>query len=168
MANTENFSLVKIDISIPNKLEVVWGLLKPKFISGKVRKVLVCCFYIPPKSKKKTALIEHLTLTLQSLKTTYPDAGVLISGDRNHLGTDRLLTIDPALKQIVRVPTRGQNILDVILTDLSIFYEDPISVAPIEVDNPNFGVPSDHKGVVVTPLSNSNQEAKKEKNCSNF
>ena len=49
--------------------------------------------------------------------------------------------------------TRGLNTLDVILTDLHSLYEEPIIVAPIEVDMPESGVPSDHSGVVATPRS---------------
>ena len=84
-------------------------------------------------------MIEHMTLTLQSLLNTFPNAGILISGDRNDLGIDRLLTIDPSLQQIVNKRTRGPRVLDVILTNLSVFFEEPEIVPPIAVDNPAKG-----------------------------
>ena len=92
-----------------------------------------------------------MTLTLQSLRSTFPNAGVIISGDRNDLNIQRLLCIDPSLRQIVQKETRGPNILTVVLTDLAAYYEEPVVVPPIQVDDPSKGVPSDHNGVVVVP-----------------
>ena len=70
-------------------------------------------------------LIDHMTLTLKSLLNSFPNAGILISGDRNDLGIDRLLTIDPSLRQLVNKNTRGLKVLDVILSNLSVFFEEP-------------------------------------------
>ena len=154
-ANSELYHLTKLPIHIPNRLELVWGLLRPKNPTGKVKSIIVCCFYSPPKSKKKTALIDHMTLTIQELRLKYPNAGVILSGDRNDLPIARLLSVDTSLKQIVQKPTRGPNILTVVLTDLKKFYLEPEIIPPIEVDNPDAGgVPSDHDGVIVSPLSN--------------
>ena len=60
-------------------------------------------------------------LAEQSLLNTFPDAGILISGDRNDLGNDRLLSVEPSLRQIVNEGTRGPNILDILLTNLHIY-----------------------------------------------
>ena len=152
VVNTEKFSISKLNISHPNCLEIVWGLLKPHEVTGKINKIIVCCFYCPPKSTRKTVLIEHMTLTLQSLLTTFPKAGVLISGDRNDLSIERLLTVDSSLRQLVLKGTRGLKVLDIVLTNLAVFFQEPVIVPPIQVDNPcKPGVPSDHKGVVVIP-----------------
>ena len=64
VAKTEDFSISKLNISIPGSLEIVWGLLRPVEIAGKITKIILCCFYCPPKSTKKSALIDHMTLTL--------------------------------------------------------------------------------------------------------
>ena len=77
-----------------------------------------------------------MTLTLQHLLTTFPKAAAVISGDRNDLSIVRLLSVDPALRQIVRKNTRGQKILTVVLTDLEVYYEEPVIVDPIDVDDP--------------------------------
>ena len=131
VVNTDKYSVSKLNISIPNNLEIVWGLVKPNEICGKITKIIACSFYCPPKSKKKTSLIDHLTLTLQSLRSDFPTAGVIISGDRNDLSIERLKSIDPSLKQIVTKATRGsKNILTVVLTDLQTYYEDPINCCP--------------------------------------
>ena len=154
VVNTEDFILSKLNIFIPHNLEVVWGLLRPKEITGKITKIILCSFYCPPRSTRKSALIEHMTITLQSLRTTFPKAGVIVSGDRNDLSIAKLQGIDPALSQTVLKGTRGQNILTVILTDLHLFYEEPQIVSPIDVDDPTKpGVPSDHNGVVMSPCT---------------
>ena len=67
----EKFSISKLNISIPRSVEVVWGLLKPKVVSGKIGVIIACCFYSPPRSKKNGALIDHITVTLQSLLITH-------------------------------------------------------------------------------------------------
>jgi hypothetical protein len=40
----EKFTISKLNISIPRSVEVVWGLLRPKFPSGKITTIIVCCF----------------------------------------------------------------------------------------------------------------------------
>ena len=102
-------------------------------------------------------------MTLQSLRTIHPKAGVIISGDRNDLCIQKLLNIDASLKQTVLHPTRGTKILTVILTDLQDFYNDPIIVPPVSVDNPQTGVPSDHMGVVYIPINTVDEVANKQK-----
>ena len=164
VVNTENFSISKLNISIPNNLEIVWGLVKPYEVKVKISKIIVCYFYCLPKSKKKTALIDHMTFTLQSLRSTFPKTGVVISGDINDLSIERLKTVDPSLKQIVRKGTRGPNILTVVLTDMEVFLEEPVIVKPIDVDDPlKGGVPSDHNGVIVIPRSVSEVPVKRQK-----
>ena len=153
VVNTSRFSVSKLNVENSNGLEIVWGIVKPNQVTGKINKIIVCCFYCPPRSKKKTALIEHMTLTVQSLLSVYPKAGILISGDRNDLRIDRLLSVDKSLKQLVKNPTRGPNILTVLCSDLEVYYEEPIVVPPIGVDVPGRGVPSDHQGVVMNPRS---------------
>ena len=165
VVNTEKFSISKLNVAIPQCLEVVWGLMKPVNITGKITKIITCCFYCPPKSTRKTALIEHLTFTLQSLLNTFPNAGIIISGDRNDLSIARLLSVDASLRQIVNRGTRGpEKILDVVLTNLDVYFEEPTIVPPIEVDDPSKGgVPSDHSGVVVNTRTDTNKPAAKHK-----
>ena len=154
---SDSFTITKLNVPIPKGLEVVWGMLKPKVISGKITKILSCCFYSPPRSKSRSTLVDHISLTLQQLLSAHPNAGILISGDRNSLDIPTLLNIDPSLRQLVKKPTRGLRILDIILSNLERFYDEPLIVPPILPDNPNKGVPSDHSGVVATPHTNPSQ-----------
>ena len=148
----ENFTLSKLNIFIPKSVEAVWGLLRPKVIVGQVTTIIVCCFYSPPKSRKKNpALVDHMTETLQCLLSIHSKAGVIISGDRNSLEISALLSVDPALRQIVHQHTHGYKILDVIATNLVSYHNDPEIIPPINPDRPGYGVPSDHMGVSATP-----------------
>ena len=158
---TKNYIISKLNIPIPKTVEVVWGLLKPKIITGNIVAIIVCCFYSPPKSRKNAALLEHLTHTLQALRVTHPHAGVIISGDRNSVDMGALLQIDHTLRQAVNKPTRGYKILDVILSNLHSYYDVPEIVPPIPPDVPGKGAPSDHWGVIATPHTNSTIPQKK-------
>ena len=102
----KNFSLVKLHIEIPKCLEVVWGLLRPNKVIGKLRKIILCSFYSPPRSKKNKSLIDHIAMVLNKLKSEHPDAATIIAGDKNSLDENGILSLDPALVQIVRKNTR--------------------------------------------------------------
>ena len=83
IVNQDRFSVEKLEITIPNNLEVVWGLLKPKFKSFKFKKIILCSFYSPPKSRKNTKLADHIIGTLHMLNTVHPDSGIILGGDKN-------------------------------------------------------------------------------------
>ena len=159
-AKESKFILSKLNIDIPKPLEVVWGLLRPKTPLGDIRKIIICSFYSPPKSKKKSALIDHITITFNKLKIIHPNSAVIIAGDRNDLGESDILSISPSLRQIVLKPTRKNKILEIVITDLHRFYQEPLIVKPVPVDEGSLGVPSDHDGVLVIPLNSSASQAK--------
>ena len=153
----EKFTITKLNIALPKSVEVVWGLLKPKTVSGKFSTIIVCCFYSPPRSRKNSVLIDHITTTLQSLLNIHNNPGVIISGDRNGIDIPSLLSIDPSLRQTVRLPTRGVKILDVIVSNLASYFNEPIIIPPILPDRPGHGAPSDHSGVFAAPKTNQHQ-----------
>ena len=148
----ENFSISKLNIPLPKS-----GLLKPKVVTGKINTIIVCCFYSPPRSRKNRVLIDHLTVTLQSLLNIHTNAGVIICGDRNSIEISALLSIDPSLRQTVRHGTRGQNILDVICTNLARYFSEPVIIPPIQPDRAGHGVQSDHSGVEAIPNTSQGQ-----------
>ena len=154
------FNLSKLNIAIPKPLEVVWGILRPNDIIGGISKIIICSFYSPPASRKKKALIDHITTTMNGLKTTHPKAGIIIAGDKNDLNENEILSISPSLRQIVLKPTRKNKTLTIVITDLHRFYQEPIIVAPVPVDQGVVGVPSDHNGVLVIPLNNLSSTSK--------
>ena len=105
----------------------------------------------------------HITLTLQSLLKIHKDPGIIISGDWNSLDISFLLSADPSLRQIVKVPTRGSNILDIICTNISRFYDDPQIILPLQPGEHGWGAPSDHSGVLATPNTTQNQPLSRNK-----
>ena len=69
--NLKFFSMTKCNIIIPNGLETVWGIMRPKFPSKEICQIICCAFYLPPQSGRNKNLIDHLTTTLQSLLTNF-------------------------------------------------------------------------------------------------
>ena len=52
IVDTTKFSLERLDVQVPNNLEVQWGLVRPKEIlqSTKFKESIFCSFYSPPAS----------------------------------------------------------------------------------------------------------------------
>ena len=101
--------------------------------------------------------MDHLVLTCQSLLTKYPNAGLVIGGDKNEWKIGPLIASLPRLKQIVSLATCNLKTLDVLLTNLWQWYSVPVVVPPVPCDDPTKGVPSDHSTPVAYPLSNNHR-----------
>ena len=154
ISNSRYCSMEKIPISPPKPLELVWALVKPNN-PGKYKQIIVCSFYSPPNTRKSDELLEHMTCNLQQLLLKYPKAGIIIAGDRNSIPIEKLLTIDHSLKQIVTKSTRKNKCLDVILTNMYLYYNEPEIYPPVEPDKE--GHPSDHLVPVSTPRTDVNE-----------
>ena len=111
IANLHKFNLSKLNVKVPRKVEAVWGLLKAKVSEGKSLPIIVCAIYSPPDCKRNAPLINHLTLTLQSLLKIHKNPGIILCGDRNHIEIPSLLSIESSLCQIVTQPTYRTKIL---------------------------------------------------------
>ena len=151
VANIEKYSLQKLSIIIPNNLDVVWGLLKPKFTPVKYRHLIICSFYSPPNKRKNSKMADHLVGTLQMLNTQYPESGIIMGADINSMDIRPILNCGLKLKNIVTEPTINGKILDVIFTNLGSYYNCPVITAPLLPDNPDTAQPSDHFVPVATP-----------------
>ena len=159
------FVLTQLDpscMSVDDSLEVCWGLLKPKQPTGPIKSIIVCSFYIPPYSKKKSALIEHISLNYFILKSQHPDAAFLCGGDKNDLNIQLLLDINPTFRQIVTQPTYRLSVLDVLVTDIGHYYLEPIIRPAVQPDNPTTAKPSDHSIAFAKSNTNANQPAVRE------
>ena len=127
--------------------------MRPKTYVGSITNILLCSFYSPPNSKKKSLLIEHLTITINKLKILHPKAIFVTAGDKNDLKEDEILAICPSFKQIVTKPTRKKKTLTIVITDLHNLYQEPNIIPPVPVDDGASGCPSDHQGVLVLPIN---------------
>lgn len=94
-------------------------------------------------------MLNYLFNCLSSIEARFPGCGILLLGDFNKLCTSRLCN-SFGLKQIVKFPTRGQNTLDLVLTNLKEFYNPPVK-------RPPFGLP-DHDSIEVQPLERAKQD----------
>ena len=128
------------------ELEVLWAHLRPVrlprgfpcVVSGTVYHTLY------PDGASDAAMIDYLITSLTTIEGRFPGCGIILSGDFNRLKINRLLT-KFKLKQLVRVPTRGDQTLDLILTNMSqVYNEDLVQTFP------PFGL-SDHVVVLLEP-----------------
>ena len=102
-------------------------------------------------------MISHVTLTLHKLLVTYPEAEIILGGDRNELDLAAVTANVPNLKRIITVPTHNKKMIDVILMTLGNLYKQAEVVAPIGPDRDG-AKPSDHKVVVMYPKDSTREE----------
>ena len=110
-------------------LEILWLAVRPAWLPRNISVIILAAVYFPPKSLAKTRdeLIEHITATTRLLQAKYDNPGFMILGDLNTF-PDKEVTRALNFKQVVKVPTRGKNILDKIITNVQKFYEPPVSL----------------------------------------
>lgn len=132
-----------LDDFMDSNLEVIWVQVRPTRLPSGIPSIIIGIVYHPP-SAVDSVMLEYLLKSMSSIEAQFPDSGVILLGDFNKLDTSRLRN-NFKLKQIIKFPTRGENTLDLILTNLKDYYETPIKLPP-------FGL-SDHVTVKVRPLA---------------
>ena len=162
IVNTRRFSISKLDITVPSKLEVVWGILRPKKVSKMTifKEFIICALYSPPNYKKNNELQTHIISTMHHLLTMHPKAAYCIGGDKNSLKIAPIMAALPHCVQAVTLNTYKEKILDVILWNLSQYYSVPYIAPAVQPDNSRTHVPSDHNNAVAVPLAGAGAEAK--------
>ena len=162
IVSQKHSTLEKLEIGNPDKLEVVWGLVRPQVGVNKAKLIICAAFYSPPKSRKNSLLLDHLISTSHFLLSKYPDAGLVLGGDKNNLNIATLLSSIPRLRQIVTKNTYKDKILDVMLTNMHQAYAVPMVVPAVPADDPRRGSPSDHSTPVACPLTANDVTAGRE------
>jgi hypothetical protein len=86
---------------------------------GNLPPLIYACIYHPPglNADLKDKTVQHIITTICKLSTKYTNAKFCVCGDSNDLNYSAITTAFP-LQQIVNFPTRGNNTLDIILTDV--------------------------------------------------
>ena len=151
LVNLEKFQCEKIPVQIPQSLEVVWALLRPKNVSAKFKEIIVCSFYSPPNKRQNSKMADHVVGTLHMLATRYPDSGIILGADKNEMDISPILNCGLRLRNCVDQPTRQGVVLDVILMNTFAYFNSAIIVPPIQPDDPVKGKPSDHSVPVCVP-----------------
>ena len=121
--------------------EVLWCLLRPKRLPRGFSHIIAAVVYHPPDANN-ISMKEYLKNSLEFIESNYPNSAIILGGDFN-----KLCFKSPAklfhLKPIINFPTRGNNILDQIFTNLQDFYMAPNRRCP-------FGL-SDHLTITIFP-----------------
>ena len=151
LVNQEKYSCERIPIQIPQNLEVVWVLLRPKNPNAKFKKIITCSFYSPPNKQRNSKMADHIVGTLQMLACKYPDSAIILGADRKYMDIKPILNCGLRLRQCVDQPTRQGAILDILLMNTFAYYSSVVIVPPIQPDDPTKGKPSDHSVPVCTP-----------------
>ena len=131
-----------------------------------IQHIACASVYIKPGSKKKSEFYDHIYETYHYLNSKYTKGlHFLIAGDTNELDVDPIISLSPKLTQVVNKPTRidpntgKESLLDTIITTLSSFYQEPICVDPLDVDNDKQGKKSDHKIVIMKPINDQSYKS---------
>ena len=103
--------------------ECLWIWLRQTRLPRPLSGIMLAVVYSPPciSVQEGSDLIEYIIDSLDQVCSAFPDCGIVITGDFNMLNVADLLS-SHNLKQVVREPTRGNNILDLIITNMSHFY----------------------------------------------
>ena len=95
--------------------EVLWLTLRPSRLPRGITNVIVGIMYHPP-SADDPSMIHYLHESLTSIESQFPNSGTILLGDFNKLKVSRIKNAFN-LKQIIKFPTRGGNILDLASDD---------------------------------------------------
>ena len=137
----DSIKLSVLDTLSISSLEVLWVKLRPTRLPRGIHSIIVGTVYHPPNADN-TEMLKYLMETLSFIESNCVNCGIIILGDFNRMNVKRLRN-HFNLKQIVKFPTRGENILDFVLTNMEKYYDNPGKLSP-------FGL-SDHVTIEVKP-----------------
>ena len=128
--------------------EILWVQLRPRRLPRGFSSLIVAVVYHPHwTTAENNTMREHLFQSLLLAESRYPNCALILAGDFNRLDV-KSIQRHFRLKQMVKKPTRKDAILDLVLTNLHDFYEEPQHFPP-------FGL-SDHQTVTVESLVREN------------
>ena len=133
-----------------DNFECLWLWLCPTHLPRPLSGIAACVVYHPPglPEQEHYLLNEYLTNSADILHNQYLNCGLIFLDDFNDFQASNLLSRHN-LKQLFLTPTRDLAILDLIIANLSDFYETPQVLAPLGS--------SDHNTVMLFPsLTKSN------------
>ncbi|KAI4891554.1 hypothetical protein NFI96_034005 [Prochilodus magdalenae] len=111
---------------------------RPHYLPREFTAVFVIAVYIAPDANANNALKE-LHDNISSLQNKHPEAFYVVAGDFNHVNLTNIL---PRFYQHIDIPTRGNNTLDRVYTNVRDAYR--------AVPHPHLGL-SDHISIMLVP-----------------
>ena len=125
------------EIDVPENLEIRLDQARPYRLPRSVSCIFCAVAYFPhPDSEVEEAMIDHMLSTIDHLSVSNPQAGFVILGDFNQLNINPLIA-DQNFRQVVDQPTRGNNVLDKIITNVSDKYAIPQITSPVGMSDHN-------------------------------
>ena len=112
-----------------NIMECIWLRATPSHLPIDISNLIVAGVNHPPKAPNERELVEYIAHTVTNVKIKHLDCRVVICGDFNKANIKPLN--NKGVKQVVRAPTRGSNVLDLIITDMSKLYKQANIISPI-------------------------------------
>ena len=114
----EDIPSTKINVNVPDHLEVIYISIRPKWLPRSISNIIVCAVYYPGSNSKyappQDDLKMHLNEQIHKFYSKYADPLILLMGDFNDLPVKDLCD-SCNLKQVVKVPTRKDATLDLIM-----------------------------------------------------
>ncbi|XDV25252.1 hypothetical protein PO909_029198 [Leuciscus waleckii] len=92
---------------------------RPFYTPREFTAIVITAVYIPPRANVKLVL-EELNEAINSQLDAYPEGAVIVAGDFNHVD---LKTVMPKLYTSIHFPTRDNNILDQVYTNIPRAYK---------------------------------------------
>ena len=131
--------------------EILWIHLRPKRLPRGFSCIVlaIVCHPPAPATTNNGKIRDHRFNYLSLAESKYPNCALIVCRDFNRLDVQPILN-HFRLKQIVKVTTRKNAILDLMLTNLHVFYDNPSSYPP-------FGL-SDHNTVLCSPKTKKKTE----------
>ena len=103
-------------------VESLWLLYRANQMPRNVSHILIGLIYHPPDANSKTT-VAHIISRLDNITQLHPHMGIILVGDFNQMRDSVILSYP--LKQVVTRPTRRNNILDKIYTNINQYYNEP-------------------------------------------
>ena len=143
--NKEKIQLSKAKIP-PTKHEVHAAIGRR---TGQRRKIAVVVLYVPPwyNADQNRSFYAYINDVIMSIKSKYDNPMILIGGDFNRREHKQCVHDYPEIKPVITGPTRGDAVLDIIMSNFNELLVDSGVAPPILSDD---GTATDHNTVFTT------------------
>ena len=114
--------------------------IRPTWLPRSVTRIAVATIYLPPSitNNEIDEFYDYLCFCIDTLILESTETAFIITGDFNPNSNNfrsRHLELQCGLKQVVHVPTRNEHILDLILANISKYYNVPTTQAPLDTSD---------------------------------
>ena len=115
---------------ICESFECIWVTIRPTWLLREISRICISCVYLPPCQTDVEGFYKYFYNCYDKLCMESPNSAFIVAGDFNPTSNgfqNRYLKTHCNFKQVVKKATRGNNILDLIFTNIAGFYQVPAS-----------------------------------------